>query len=140
MSDNRKINLNTTVKLLTINPQDQIQQILNTVILLEQESYNSGTLILPSLTELPSGSDEETFEANKVILTEGCNTVVIFSEQPFDLQVGDNGEIHLNIYHFSYVSVDDVSISVSNHSTTVASRLNYFLTVAEPVGSSYVYT
>ena len=134
------IKIDTKVILLTEDPQEQIINILLGNILLNQEGYNSGTLSLTSITSGSSGTSvDELFILNAETLTDSCNTAIIMSEYPFDLQIND-GYVQKDIYHFSLVSDTHFAIAVANRSRENDVTLRYLLAASSSLGSSYVYT
>ena len=138
------IKIDTKVILLTEDPQEQIINILLGNILLNQSGYNSGTLSLTSITSGSSGtaSVDDLFLLNAVLhetLTDSCNTAIIMSEYPFDLQIND-GYVQKDLYHFSLVSDTHFAIAVANRSEENDVTLRYLLAAASSLGSSYVYT
>jgi hypothetical protein len=132
------IQLNINCKLYNENPQDQSKVLLNNQVLLNPDSYNTGNIKVLALSNVPSGSsDQEIFDINKEIISEDCNTVVLASEYPFSLQINE-GDIHEDIYHFSYTSINQFSIAVSNqYSESITIR--YLIAKADLLGSSYIY-
>ena len=133
------IKIDTKVILLTEDPQEQIINILLGNILLNQSGYNSGVLSLTSITSGSSGTSDELFILNAETLTDSCNTAIIMSEYPFDLQIND-GYVQKDLYHFSLVSDTHFAIAVANRSEENDVTLRYLLAAASSLGSSYVYT
>jgi hypothetical protein len=76
---------------------------------------------------------------NAETLTDSCNTAIIMSEYPFDLQIND-GYVQKDLYHFSLVSDTHFAIAVANRSEENDVTLRYLLAAASLLGSSYVYT
>jgi len=151
--DNSIIKLNTSVNIYNENPQDLSIRLINSELLLNHTDYNKGIKTLTALTDVPTGSSlsatatggasvedvEESFTTQYEILSEDNNTIIIFSENAFDLQIND-GNILIDLYHFSYSSDNDFSIYVANHSAENDAELQYITIKSTIVGSSYVYT
>jgi hypothetical protein len=146
--DNSIIKLNIATTIYNENPQDAAIRLINSELLLNHTDYNKGIKTLSSLTNVPSGSSpdeltvediEESFTTQYETLSEDNNTIIIFSEKPFDLQIND-GSLLIDLYHFSYSSDRAFSIYVANHSTTDDVILQYVTIKSKLLGSSYVYT
>ena len=152
--NNKLIKIDIKGKLLTEDPQDQVIDLLSSNILLNQDGYSNGVL---SLSSIPSGSSitavtsgssgstevtdaiENFFLTNGEILVEECNTIILFSEYPFDLQI-NQGDIQTNIYHYSLTSDDYFSVQVANRSESNDVELRYLIASSSLLGSSYVHT
>ncbi len=149
--NNKLIKIDMKGKLLTEDPQDQVIDLLSSNILLNQDGYSNGVLSLSSIpsgssiTSSSSGSSEVTdaienfFLTNGEILVDECNTVILFSEYPFDLQI-NQGDIQTNLYHYSLTSDDYFSVQVANRSESNDVELRYLIASSSLLGSSYVHT
>jgi len=137
--NNKLIKIDMKGKLLTEDPQDQVLDLLSSNILLNQEGYSNGVLSLSSITSGSSGTATELFLINSEILINECNTIILFSEYPFDLQIDDNN-IQTNLYHYSLTSDDYFSVQVANRSESNDVELRYLIASSSLLGSSYVHT
>ena len=152
--NNKLIKIDMKGKLLTEDPQDQVIDLLSSNILLNQDGYSNGVLSLSSIpsgssiTAITSGSSGSTevtdaienfFLTNGEILVDECNTIILFSEYPFDLQINDNN-IQTNLYHYSLTSDDYFSVQVANRSESNDVELRYLIASSSLLGSSYVHT
>ena len=137
--NNKLIKIDMKGKLLTEDPQDQVIDLLSSNILLNQDGYSNGVLSLSSITSGSSGTATELFLINGEILVDECNTIILFSEYPFDLQINDNN-IQTNLYHYSLTSDDYFSVQVANRSESNDVELRYLIASSSLLGSSYVHT
>ena len=137
--NNKLIKIDMKGKLLTEDPQDQVIDLLSSNILLNQDGYSNGVLSLSSITSGSSGTATELFLINGEILVDECNTIILFSEYPFDLQI-NQGDVQTNLYHYSLTSDDYFSVQVANRSESNDVELRYLLASSSLLGSSYVHT
>ena len=137
--NNKLIKIDMKGKLLTEDPQDQVIDLLSSNILLNQDGYSNGVLSLSSITSGSSGTATELFLINGEILVDECNTIILFSEYPFDLQINE-GDVQTNLYHYSLTSDDYFSVQVANRSESNDVELRYLIASSSLLGSSYVHT
>jgi hypothetical protein len=138
---NKLIKINTLVNLISENPQEQLLNVLTGDVLLKQAGHTTGVL---SLSPIASGTSEEntpeeSFLINGEMLSSSCNTILLFSDSPFDLLI-NNGPIHRHTYHFVLTSDKYFSVSIANRSEINSVKIRYLIAVTESLGSSYVYT
>jgi len=136
------IKLNTIISLLKQEPQQNIVELLNSLVFLLPTDYNNGNKNLPLLSEIPDeySTLEELFSITNELLVNDANTIILFSTKPFNIRINLDGEILENLYHFSYTAARSIDVYVSNHSTEDDVDISYIIATTNLLGSSYVYS
>jgi hypothetical protein len=139
LSKNKLIKIDTLITLLKENPQEQVSDILKGNILLNQDGYNIGVLSLTAIVSGGSETIEDSFLMNAESISQSCNTLILFSDYPFDLLI-NTGPLHKDVYSFTLISDAYFTAAVANRSEENTVKVRYLLSASKQLGSSYVYT
>lgn len=136
------LQINTVVNLLKQEPQQQVIQILNNLLLLLPTNYQAGNRFIQKImNELPDDTSvENLFQIYNELLVSDSNTIILYSKTPFYLRINETNEILENIYNFTYTASKAIDLYVANLSVETDNTINYIIANTNLLGSSYVYS